>query len=1278
MKKVLSLIIVFLIVISSVPVTIASAADVIEISSAAQLASIGNNDSYPLNGSYKLTKNISLSEYDSWTPIGSSTAFSGTFEGNGKTISGLKVNTSGAYAGLFGQVSGTVKNLEVIGTVTLNYSSSSVTSVYAGLLAGSVSGWFAVIDSCSTSGEVNATMNCTASWGFGTANVYAGGVVGNNSSWIASEVLSHKSGAVNASYTGSSVSGNAYAGGIAGKTTAGIVDSFNKAAVSSSSSKGSSYAGGLAGSCASTETSYNTGNVTAGTYCGSIAGYATGTSTNCYYLTDSAAQAFGGYSGSTAPSATAKKSSDMTNKKLSGFNFDDVWESSLFGPPGHYEKNEIITGSVSVLGSFQVGEKLTADMSQVSPTSAYDGVIKYVKYQWERGTKDSDGNIAYEKISGATSDNYTLTSSDLGKYVRLVVRGRFNYGGKLESKETLVTAAVPKNVKAATDDNGVKVSWDKISGATQYTIYRSDYTEGTNIFGTVIGGGFSSFNKVGTSTTNSYLDEGVVTNKKYKYKVTVTMGGVESEQSQESNEITAQLACNHTWDSGKETTAAKCETTGVKTYTCTICGGTKTEVIPATGHSYNNGTVTKQATCEENGEKSFFCSKCWTTKTEVIPATGHNYDSGKITTQATCEAAGVKTFTCENCRGSYTETIPATGHNYDGGVVTTQPTCETEGVKTYTCSNCQGKKTEAIAALGHNFENPVITKQPTCLEPGEKTGTCLTCGKTTTEAIPATGHSYNNGNITTPATCEGIGEKVFVCTACGVAKSEILPALGHNFSAAFTVDREATYEAEGEKSRHCTRCDARTDITAIPKVVKVEMPSYQFARAKGGVQVTWSKVSNATGYEVYKAELKNGSWTSWQKVKTTDANATSYLDTRVISGNSYRYAVSALPGEFSYAYEGYGSVLFLATPVIASTASTERGINFTWNSVAGVEGYIIYKKVAGSFNQIAVVGSATTGFTDIDVKDGETYTYAVAAMDGYGFAEINSEFTVTYELPKQEVIELDIPSVKIVNTSKGIKVTWNSIENAKSYVVYRRYYNTSSKKWSGWSVIKKGVSSTGVIDTTVKLGTNYRYTVKAVGENSVSKYKSTATLKYNVTPVVKAANVTNGIKVTWSTVANATGYTVYSSTYNAKTKKWSGWKNRGTAGKNRTSWVDKKAKSGAYYKYTVRAVYGSQKSSYKATANIIRLVNPTVKAVKTSNGIRVTWNKVAGAKNYNAYRAEYVNGKWSGWKLIATTNNRTVALTDATTKKGVTYKYTIRAVNGKNASSFTASKNVKR
>lgn len=1229
MKKVLSLLLALVFVVAAFPVTIASAADVIEISDAAQLASIGINDNYPLNGSYKLTKSISLSGYDSWTPIGQSSAFSGTFEGNGKTISGLKVNTSGTYAGLFGQVSGTIKNLTVTGSVTLNATSSSATSVYAGILAGNVSGWFATIDSCSTSGEVSATLNCTASWGFGSANVYAGGVVGNNSSMIGSEILSHKSGTVTATYSGSNVSGNAFAGGIAGKATGSLVDCYNKADVNSSTSKGSSYAGGLAGQCGATETSYNTGTITAGTYAGGIAGYTTGSSKNCYYLSGSASQGFGGSSSSSAPTATSKKSSDMTGTKLAGFNFDDVWESSIFSAPNHYSVNEVITGSVSVLGNFQVGEKLTADMSKVTPEKAYNGTIKYVKYQWEAGTKDSEGNITYEKISGATSNTYTIAASDMGKYIRLVVRGRFTYGGKLESKESLVTAAVPKNVKVENTDNGIKVTWDKISGASQYTIYRSVYTDNW-----LFGGSFGSYSSVGTATTNSYTDSSVTNNTKYKYKVTVTMGGTESDQSAESAEITASLPCAHSWDSGKETTKATCTEAGVKTYTCSLCSATRTETIPAKGHSYTTETVTKKATCTEAGEKSAFCTGCWTTVKETIPALGHNYDAGVVTTQPTCENPGVKTFTCaNNCGENKTETIKALGHNYDDGVITTQPGCETAGVKTFTCGNCKNTIIETIPATGHTFAATSVIKNPTCTEKGLKRGNCTTCGQ---------------------------------------YKEEQPAALGHAFSSSYTVDKEPTYEATGEKSRHCVRtgCTAKTDTTVIPKLIKITEPVYKLQRTKSGVVITWDKVENATGYNVYKAtKSSSGTWSDWSKIKSVNSTTLTYTDTYVESGKSYRYVVSATSDNEESGLNTKREIIYLEEPVIKTTEIVAKGVKFTWGQVSGVEGYIVYKLVDGEYQQVAVQAPSNTSYIDQKAVNGNTYYYAVASMDYIGNPGSLNKFSVKYDVPV--IKELSTPVVKTANSAKGIKLTWEKVENAESYIVYKRTYNESTKKYSGWTVLNSAYTGTTYIDTKVKLNTIYSYTVRAVNGSVKSAYKATKGLRYNLAPTVTVANARNGVKVSWTTVANAEGYTVYSSTYDIKTKKWSSWKNRGNAGSTTTSWTDKNVKSGTYYKYTIRAFVNGFKGAFnKSGVKTLFLTQPTVKFQNVANGIKVTWSKTAGAKNYTVYRAEYTNGKWSNWKNVGTCGNDIFGCVDKGVKTGARYRYTVRAINGSYKSSF--------
>lgn len=74
------------------------------------------------------------------------------------------------------------------------------------------------------------------------------------------------------------------------------------------------------------------------------------------------------------------------------------------------------------------------------------------------------------------------------------------------------------------------------------------------------------------------------------------------------------------------TKAATATETGIKTYTCTGCHATTTEIIPVIGHehSWNNGYVTKEPTETETGIKIYNCTGCSEIKQEVISATGES------------------------------------------------------------------------------------------------------------------------------------------------------------------------------------------------------------------------------------------------------------------------------------------------------------------------------------------------------------------------------------------------------------------------------------------------------------------------------------------------------------------------------------------------------------------------------------------------------------------------------------------------------------------------------
>ena len=86
----------------------------------------------------------------------------------------------------------------------------------------------------------------------------------------------------------------------------------------------------------------------------------------------------------------------------------------------------------------------------------------------------------------------------------------------------------------------------------------------------------------------------------------------------------------------------------------------------------------------------------------------------------------------------------------------------------------------------------------------------------------------------------------------------------------------------------------------------------------------------------------------------------------------------------------------------------------------------------------------------------------------------------------------------------------------------------------------------------------------------------------------------------------------------------------------------------------------------------------TVKAV--SNGINVAWTQSAGATGYTVYRSQYnpATNTWSKWSNRGTAKADKTNWTDKKTVQGVTYKYAVRAVNGKLKSSYTETTGVTR
>ncbi len=165
-------------------------------------------------------------------------------------------------------------------------------------------------------------------------------------------------------------------------------------------------------------------------------------------------------------------------------------------------------------------------------------------------------------------------------------------------------------------------------------------------------------------------------------------------------------------------------------YTFTILS---TDTVDCQEHSYLSN-VLSVPTCTEDGCTSYTCTTCGDSYTELLPALGHNYMA--FTQELTCTADGFTSYTCEHCGDSYTTDYQvAAGHDW------LSATC----VQAPICANCG--QTDGDVPGGHSYE-AVITA-PTCLEEGYTSYICTDCGDIyAVPGEPATGHNVVNGICT--------------------------------------------------------------------------------------------------------------------------------------------------------------------------------------------------------------------------------------------------------------------------------------------------------------------------------------------------------------------------------------------------------------------------------------------------------------------------------------------------------------------------------------------------
>lgn len=412
-----------------------------------------------------------------------------------------------------------------------------------------------------------------------------------------------------------------------------------------------------------------------------------------------------------------------------------------------------------------------------------------------------------------------------------------------------------------------------------------------------------------------------------------------------------------------------------------------------------------------------------------------------------------------------------------------------------------------------------------------------------------------------------------------------------------------------------------------------------------GVTIRWEKPAGASRFRVFR-KTNGGDW-----VKMADTKSSSYTDGSVVLGRTYTYTVrciSADGGENLSSYDPKGlSIVYypLPIPTIRTLNAASDGIKIEWNAVDGAGRYRLFRKT-GNGDWVALVDTTAVSYYDTNTPLGTKFTYTVRCVSADG-----KTFLSNYN-QGESLTRVKAPVLtSLTNVRSGIEVKWNAVSGAENYRVYR--------KTGGGSWTKVGDSQgTSLIDTGVKSGTEYTYTVRCItrdGRFCASIYDQTGKSgTFIATPSLKSCTVGNqGIYFTWNGVKGASRYRVFRKTGGGE------WKY--VADVSSTTYVDHNVYSGNRYTYTVRCLNSSGTallSDYDhAGRGVLFLAAPNLGSVsKVSGGVQVTWGNVSGAAQYRIYRK--TNG--GSWQAVGNTTG--TSFVDRNVKTGNNYTYTVRCI----------------
>ncbi len=337
-----------------------------------------------------------------------------------------------------------------------------------------------------------------------------------------------------------------------------------------------------------------------------------------------------------------------------------------------------------------------------------------------------------------------------------------------------------------------------------------------------------------------------------------------------------------------------------------------------------------------------------------------------------------------------------------------------------------------------------------------------------------------------------IDYKLYIHTPTGAVKKI---ELRYDNSYEFQVDEKGTYNIYAEVSSpvsHFIGSETSQNIQIevkstgeVPEITSIYANKDGLAASQTRVKISWKKLSDADGYQIYRAESKDGKYTCIKTI--TDGKATSYTNGNLKLGQTYYYKLrSYVEGGNGRNYSDFSEVNYTPASVVIDSiySNASNRLRLIWKEVQGTDGYQIWRADSenGTYKIVKTIKSGdTTAYSNVlsssDGSDqGKTYYYKMRAYTTSNGNKIFGAYSSVTPVSTMPVT----PSVKVESTKRGsAKLSWEEVPGAAGYQIWR-----SDNKTGKYTLVKSitdgnisSYNNSGLIS-----GQSYYYKVRAYTE----------------------------------------------------------------------------------------------------------------------------------------------------------------------------------------------------